>query len=622
MLTSRLVSRSVLRAFGAGILSMALIVSGCGSSGDGGSTGGEPPTDPGPTDPGPTDPGPTDPGPTDPGPTDPGPTDPGPGEPTCDVTYDSTYAAIQDIVFERRGCTADACHGSGASGALDLRADVSYANLFDAPSVASDLSRVHPGTKERSFLWWKLLAAKDASVEVAGSPMPLGTDPLTDDELDLVRLWIQAGAPEEGTVLDSEALVNGCLPEPEPILIEPLAAPDPSEGVQLELPPFDLIASSETEVCIPTWFDLTDVVPDEFKTPDGKFFYWSGFEIRQDPSSHHLLVQTPITAFSGADIDPSLVDGWSCLRGPRHGESCDPLDENACGDGGFCTGPVEFSTACSGYEPAPSVTTISFTGTQQAQFQFTNYPGVFAIAPIKGLIFWNSHAFNLTTSDTQMHARVNWIYAKDRRWPIQRVNDPGFGIARLIFEGARPFTESTMCSEEVLPKGAHVTRMNSHTHKRGKRFWYELLDGTLLYESFVYNDPLEKHFDPPLVLDSDDPAERTIRWCSLYNNGVDEDGNPDPETVTRASRIPYAVSLAAAGLENIGLCEPTQCVNEGAIGRQCNDRIDNQRGDDAACDTSPGAGDGVCDACRIMGGVTTENEMFGPDIGYFVPEDE
>ncbi len=50
----------------------------------------------------------------------------------------------------------------------------------------------------------------------------------------------------------------------------------------------------------------------------------------------------------------------------------------------------------------------------------------------------------------------------------------------------------------------------------------------------------------------------------------------------------------------------------------CDDGRPNQAGDDAACDSSPGAGDGFCDACQIMGGVTTENEMFGPSVDYYV----
>ncbi len=41
--------------------------------------------------------------------------------------------------------------------------------------------------------------------------------------------------------------------------------------------------------------------------------------------------------------------------------------------------------------------------------------------------------------------------------------------------------------------------------------------------------------------------------------------------------------------------------------------------DDAACDSSPGAGDGWCDACSITAGVTTENEMFVLTPTYLLP---
>jgi hypothetical protein len=33
-------------------------------------------------------------------------------------------------------------------------------------------------------------------------------------------------------------------------------------------------------------------------------------------------------------------------------------------------------------------------------------------------------------------------------------------------------------------------------------------------------------------------------------------------------------------------------------------------GFDGACDTTPGAGDGECDACSVRFGTTTEDEMF------------
>lgn len=591
---------------------LAIFIAACGSSGGSSTTTTTEVPETPPTE-----------NPSDPDP-DPGePTNPAdPEDPTCDITFDSTFEAIQSTVFERRGCTAEACHGSAASGGLDLSQDVAYANLFEAPSAASPLQRVYPGTKERSFLWWKLLAATDDTVEIAGSPMPLSAEPLTVDELELVRVWILAGAPETGTVLDSDGLVDGCLPDAEPIVIEPLDPPAPGEGVQLVMPPYPLYASSEVEVCFASYYDFTDQVPDEFKSEDGQFFLYDRWEIRQDPSSHHLLVQASAAALQGQPVDPYAVSGWACIEGDREGEACDPVDQGSCGEGGFCVSPREGTTACGGYSAAPTIQTRTFSATQQAQFRVENHPGVFEGAPIKGLIFWNSHAFNLTTADTSMHARVNYWFAEDLDYPLRNYGgfNNGFGIPDLIANGAAPYTEEEFCRTTVLPKGARVTGINSHTHKRGKRFTYTLPDGTMIYESLVYNDPLQIYFDPPLEFDGT-RRERRIEFCSLYNNGVDDEGNPDPESVTRASRIPYGVGGPESG-SGIGLCEPTRCVNAGMYDVDCDDGVRNQSGDDAACDSSPGAGDGFCDACQIMGGVTTENEMFGPSIDYFVVDVE
>ena len=138
----------------------------------------------------------------------PGPT---PGE--CSVEYDGTFAAIQDVVFERHGCTAAACHGSAISGGLDLRPDAAYASLIEAPSSGSALARVARGDDDGSYLYRKLAAKTvPGSFDIGGSPMPIGATTLGEQELALVRAWIKGGAPEKGSVLEAEGLVDGCRP--------------------------------------------------------------------------------------------------------------------------------------------------------------------------------------------------------------------------------------------------------------------------------------------------------------------------------------------------------------------------------------------------------------------------
>jgi hypothetical protein len=530
-----------------------------------------------------------------------------PGDCEQGTSYDGTFAAIQEILFERHGCTQSVCHGSAASGGLDLSPDVAYANLVEVPSTAHRFARVTPGDNDRSFLWLKLAAATNpGSVEIAGSPMPSGGPPISADEIELLRLWIYAGAPETGAVAGTQELVSGCLPDVEPITIRPLPPPAPGEGVQLVMPPYLLPAASEHEGCFASWYDVSDQIPAELLTADGQRVRVSATEMRQDPQSHHLLVDWVDPA--AADVHHPSFGTWTCKGGSRAGATCDPTDLAACSDG-YCATEFKDGFACLGFGP-PGTSIFQregIGGAQAAQAHEVLPEGVYYELPVRGIIYWNSHAFNLTTQDHMMNARLNYMFADEshQTYPAQGI----FDIGRIFDPSAAPFTEETLCKPVVLPQGARLYELGSHTHQRGKHFTIDMPDGTRVYESFVYNDPLIRRFDPPVAFDSPDPATRTLRFCSLYNNGLNPDGSPNVEKVTRYSRLPQSVFLPGVP----GLCQPIACVNEGMVGRPCNG-VD----DDASCDSSPGAGDGWCDACAITGGESTENEMFLPLGSFYI----
>src|SRR5262249_18301605 len=162
--------------------------------------------------------------------------------------------AIQSVIFEKHSCTQSVCHGASAQGGLDLSPAVAYQNLVQVQSTNSDLPRVQPGDKDRSFLWLKLAAKTDptqlpAGVQVAGAPRPTGLPATGTDELEALRLWIYSGAPQTGTVGGTQTLLNACLPTPEPIIIKPLDPPAAGTGVQFVMPPWHLEAHSEHEIC-------------------------------------------------------------------------------------------------------------------------------------------------------------------------------------------------------------------------------------------------------------------------------------------------------------------------------------------------------------------------------------
>ncbi len=218
-------------------------------------------------------------------------------------------------------------------------------------------------------------------------------------------------------------------------------------------------------------------------------------------------------------------------------------------------------------------------------------PGFFTRFPAVGIFYWNLHAFNLTPQDLTHHAYTNLYFARDRRFESVRWQDTSHISAA---SGTPPFTRAEYCRKHVLPRGTVLLSLDSHTHKRGERFTIDLEStGERLYDNPFWEDPIRANFDPPLVFDSEDPAERTLVYCATFNNGVAADGSPDVGLVTRLSRKPARST-----------CTPVACA-EGGVAAPCNG-VD----DHAACDTAPGAGDGLCDACPITAGLTSDDSMF------------
>ena len=508
--------------------------------------------------------------------------------------FASTFEAIQSRVFERHGCTAALCHGSEpGQGGLNLSPAAAYRELLEVPAEGSAFKRVEPAQPRQSALWLKLRKGLDPhATDIAGEPMPFGLPPISENLLEAVRLWIQSGAPDTGTVPDTQTLFDACFPAPLPISITPLAPPDPDAGMQLEMPGFPLLAETETEVCFATYYDVTDRVPARFKDPTNTFFYSGQDVTRQDPHSHHLTILDsgiPETLIQ----DPSFGT-WTCVGGGRDGAECDPLDTASCGEG-ICRSQPRRNTACIGYGP-PGGTNAANLGRAlgaagNGQTSTDPDPGQYRRIPLKGIVYWNPHAFNLTSRDHTLKAYLNLLFTDDLEHEVSRSID-----ARFIYvaAGQPPFTRQTYCRDYTFPRGTRVISLSSHTHERGEVFWINDPDGKRIYESFIYSDPTTQGFRPPLAFDSADPAARTVTYCATYNNGVGAGGAPDPTTVRRYSRTP----------QNAAPCKPTACT-DGLVGAPCTGPDDH-----AACDSVPGAGDGMCDACAITAGVSTQDEMF------------
>ncbi len=214
-------------------------------------------------------------------------------------TFDSTFEAIQAVVFEQAGCANSLCHGNANQGDLDLTPLNAFDNLVTAPSKGSSLALVEPGNPSLSFLYHKLSAKTfPGSYAIGGAPMPSAGAPISPGQLEVIRLWIEAGAPREGSVGDTlgrgedeiERLLGVCLPEAEPLNTTPLPPPAPDKGVQFRMPPHDVPAEKERELCFAVYEDFRDVIPPQYLDETRDNFYTRGGESRSDAFTHHNLL--------------------------------------------------------------------------------------------------------------------------------------------------------------------------------------------------------------------------------------------------------------------------------------------------------------------------------------------
>ena len=602
----------------------------------------------------------------------------------CDDTeFASTFEAIQDIVFDGYGCTNEACHGMAdtPAGGLNLLPDAAYANLVGAEASAVEGVRVFAADKNQSFLFEKLAAATfPDDFDTTNSPMPIGGTPLSPEHLEAVELWIEGGAPEDAVVSGTPELLATCLPPASPLKLDPPEPPPPGVGVQLRSNGWLLPAESEGEKCYATWYDLaaTDLVPEELQVDcpgtfgpnntSDKCFRVHRKTLAQDPQSHHSI----IFVYGGEAAPTDVAEGdrgwgpWTYKFGgpdefdhPQNGESCDPTEiDPTKGYNEGCTGEIYPAVGCLGqigppdFEPSgfgffeEGATTREFHISQEAYFDQEFADGVYLLLPMTGTLVWNSHAFNLTPGDTRMAQYLNLEFSGpgDDLYETKRI----FAAAEIFTQNVPAFETREHCHTWTAEQGTRIMRLSSHTHRFGVnwRTWgppqepcapdgdfggvigsgaetcpTPPVDEQPIYVSTEYSDPVQLYPDPPMALDSPNEADRTFKFCALYDNG----STPESPSVKRQSQSPAPTPIEIEfGGEVVsyplgGPCADfaLSCIAGPNQGERCHNEADPA----TFCETAPGAGDGECDACPVRGGTTTEDEMFILLGDFFVVED-
>lgn len=104
-----------------------------------------------------------------------------------------TLSSIQENIFST-SCALSNCHaGPNPRQGMNLSAGQAHENLVNVRSnERPELFRVAPGEPDSSYLVHKI----EGWSSIVAERMPLGGNPLSQEEINAIRTWIENGAPE------------------------------------------------------------------------------------------------------------------------------------------------------------------------------------------------------------------------------------------------------------------------------------------------------------------------------------------------------------------------------------------------------------------------------------------
>ncbi|MEJ7758248.1 MAG: hypothetical protein WKF55_01520 [Gemmatimonadaceae bacterium] len=388
----------------------------------------------------------------------------------------STFGLIQTRIFADN-CTN--CHASGNSFAkesgLSLDRATAYRNLVNAqaqdPGARSDgLLRVVPGDAQKSLLYQKLILWDPNHTRHYGAPMPLGGQSLTIGQIEYVRKWINAGAPETGEVVDASLLNDLTRPSYSPFTPLPL----PARGYQLKVGPFDVAPRFERELFVRR--DLGNAEP----------IYITRIETRMKTNSHHLQLYTFTPNIPAAVMPP--VDVIRDIRRPD--------------------GSLDF------LKMLPMGYHVFFGGSMTPTGGFQFPAGVALELPANAVIDLNSHYVNTTNTPATGEVYAN-LHTVDRSAVAK--------VARTLFLNNESITlppgQRTIVTKTFrMSTTTTIIMLSSHMHKHGEKFVIRIAggprNGEIVYENTDWADPNIGIFAQPLILQAGEGLTSEV----TYNN--------------------------------------------------------------------------------------------------------
>lgn len=398
------------------------------------------------------------------------------------VTAESSFGHIQEKILSR-SCALSGCHASSQDAAfaehkLVLSNGEAYANLVNAdPSnrdaKADGLKRIMPSNPEKSLLFLKLSCDPSLKLNGYGNQMPLGRDPISSGQLEYLKRWIEAGAPEKGLILADIGLLDDnvtlCADE-----FTPLEKPTTEDGYQLKIEPFTIKPNFEREIFV--YEDLGN-------TEDA---YITRIEMRMRKNSHHFLVNT-FDEKTPKDVLPQI----GTIRDLRN-------------DNGSYVGETVSQME---YQ-------LFAIASQTAEMNYQFPEGVALKMPAHQKLDVNVHYVNKGTTPIEGECYIN-ILKTDPVNVVHEAKAVYFSMEDIYLVANQ---KTVVIKEFVADEPMKVFMLTSHTHKLGEYFEIQInggaRNGEVVYSSSNWHHPLLKTFDTPLDL----AAGEGLRMVVTYNN--------------------------------------------------------------------------------------------------------
>ena len=395
------------------------------------------------------------------------------------ATEISSYDLIQDRIFTPT-CATAGCHATEQDNdfkqhGLVLAKGKSYANLVNILSrqpeaKAEGMKRVKPYNSNESLLYHKLnWDASHHGGKQYGLPMPLGGAPLNVGQIEFVRRWVEAGAPEKGNVVDT-TLLNDKTPSYLPNF-DGLKPPAAGEGYQMKLGPFTVSPNFERELFARQMVGNTEEQ------------YVQRVQVLMRPGSHHFILYD----FNNKSLLPPL----NTVRDIRNPD-----------------GTTNFLTLLS------MSNHVFWAGTQTQLHDYSLPEGTALLLPAGASFDMNSHYVNKTGQPTTGEVHVN-LYTLPKAKVKHVVQALNLGNESFVL----PPGEKTVAKKSfIFKKPTTVLMLTSHTHKLGEKFVIKIKggkrDGEVVYESTDWEHPLIKNFPTPIQFQAGEGLTSEI----YYNN--------------------------------------------------------------------------------------------------------